>query len=263
MTYTTNAPTSSPFSSRAYRSPRKVQAQANNPYANMEFQLVAHIDYGIVGRLYSPNRNIDTTNSTRTILSNTGKVVFFYSTTADYKQLSKLCRPSNLTANRIRTQQILQELEGLREPKWTNQQSKPATRSVPKAAKAVDAEPKEVMVGKPNSEKEISTSPIITPPPADTFIPLALPAAAIAEPQPEATTTDTTPVTVVEPDEVIEIEHTVEDCIDLRATLKAMTATKLSGLVKQISIPFSGKRRKNQYIEFLMVNAEETVSLVS
>lgn len=240
MTYTTTAPTTSPFQGPAYRKPRKVQAKASSPYSNMEFQLVPHLTHGIVGRLYSPNRKINTTGSSRDIINNSGKVVIFKSTVEDYIMLSKACRPSNLAANKIRTNQIIQELQGYREPKWT------ATKvTAPVVTETKVSEPITPVTQVPEAVQSEEVTPLITPPPANTFIPLALPAA-----QPDAEEVHT-----------VEIAETIT--IDLRATLNEYTAANLLKLVKKISTPYTGKRRKNQYINFLMANAEETIDLVA
>ena len=234
MTYTTARPTGqSPFNSPAYRQPRKVETKVANPYAAMEFQLIRHVTHGVIGRLYSPNRKINTQGSKRTIISNTGKVVLFISTTEDYLFLSKNCRASNLSANKIRTNIMLQELQGFRAPDLTLP-IEPELPAVPIMAV------QETFVG--NGEL---TQDLIPP-----TLPLLMPAP-----------TEESIIEEIDQLPIAEVEEEIE--IDLKATLEDMTATALGKLVNQISVKYDGKRRKAKYVQFLLNHEEETLQLVA
>ena len=248
MTYTTSAPTStSPFNSPAYRKPQKVEAQYSHPYEAMEFQLIRHTIHGIIGRLYSPNRKISTQGSNRNIISNTGKVVLFTSTPEDYMYLAKNCRASNMTANRIRTNLMIQELQGLRPVNLT----RPIDPQTIHAVKATVSSEEESPVDTPQTTQPLLLMP--APEMGVPNIPFAIPMGDI---QP-------TPPPEHKEQHLSNVESFDDIEIDLKATLEAMTTTALAKLIKNISVKYKGKYRKAQYIKFLMQHEEETLMLIA
>ena len=99
----------------------------------VEFQLLNDVNHGIVGRLYSP-RPLDTRNSTRVILSaqRSGRVVIFKTTAEDHLSLYETCAHSNITANRMRTDDLISQIRR-EEVNPMDYAASPVTFDVPEA----------------------------------------------------------------------------------------------------------------------------------
>lgn len=77
-----------------------------------EFQLLNTAKHGLIGRLYNRKNSFNTAKSTRTILhvASKGRVIFFKTTAEDLLFLAANTSPSNMPANRVRTNQLLMQV---------------------------------------------------------------------------------------------------------------------------------------------------------